>query len=117
MESDLARPNIPAMNVTGSRMPPSQAQLQRLELKSSEYRTLIALGLIGAVIAAVGMQKGTDGFWASWLLVAYYALGLSLSGLCFVAIHYTTGASWSVAIRRVAEAFAEAIPVAMVLLA
>jgi len=34
------------------------------------------------------------------------ALGLGLSALCFVAIQYTTGASWSVAVRRVAEALA-----------
>ena len=48
--------------------------------------------------------------WASWLLVAYYALGLGLAGLCFVAIHYTTGATWSVAIRRVPEALAGTLP-------
>ena len=32
--------------------------------------------------------------------------GLGLAGLCFVAIHYTAGSSWSVAIRRVPEALA-----------
>jgi hypothetical protein len=55
--------------------------------------------------------------WASWLLVAYYSLGLGLAGLCFVAIHYTTGSTWSVAIRRVPEALAGTLPFAIALLA
>ena len=55
--------------------------------------------------------------WASWLLVAYNGLGLGLAGLCFVAIHYTTGSTWSVAIRRVPEALAGTLPFSIALLA
>jgi len=46
---------------------------------------------------------GVDLLWASLLLVSYYGVGLGLAGLCFLAIHYTTGATWSSALRRVAE--------------
>ena len=82
-----------------------------------ERRRLIALAVLGAIIAAAGAVLAPDRMWASWLLVSYYALGLGLAGLCFVAIHYTTGASWSVAVRRVAEALAGTLPFASVLLA
>ena len=50
-------------------------------------------------------------------MVAYYSLGLGLAGLCFVAIHYTTGSTWSVAIRRVPEALAGTLPFSLALLA
>jgi hypothetical protein len=40
-----------------------------------------------------------------------------LAGACFVAIHYTTGASWSVAIRRVPEAMAATLPLGLAMLA
>jgi len=54
--------------------------------------------------------------WAGVLLVSYYAVGLGLAGLCFLAIHYTAGATWSDALRRPAEALARALPFALVLL-
>jgi hypothetical protein len=75
------------------------------------------LAAIGVIVAAIGAVLSPDRMWASWLLVSYYALGLGLAGLCFVAIHYTTGASWSVAIRRVPEALAGTLPFAVALLA
>ena len=57
------------------------------------------------------------GVWANGLLVGYYAVGLGLAGLLFLAIHDTTGATWSTPIRRVPEAMAETLPFALVLLA
>ena len=67
-------------------------------------------------MAAAGAVMAPDRMWASWLLVAYYALGLGLAGLCFVAIHYTTGCELERAIRRVPEALAGTLPFAVVLL-
>jgi hypothetical protein len=88
----------------------------RVELAVIERQTLSGLAALGAVVAAAGAVLAPDRMWASWLLVSYYALGLGLSALCFVAIHYTTGASWSVAVRRVAEALAGTLPFASLLL-
>ena len=42
---------------------------------------------------------------------------LGLAGLTFVAIHYATGSTWSVAIRRVPEALAGTLPVSIAMLA
>jgi hypothetical protein len=89
----------------------------RFALSAVEQQTMGGLAAIGVIVAAIGAVLSPDRMWASWLLVSYYALGLGLAGLCFVAIHYTTGASWSVAIRRVPEALAGTLPFAVALLA
>jgi len=88
-----------------------------VELAGSARTALMALAAIGIITAVAGAFMAPQRMWASWLLVAYYALGLGLAGLCFVAIHYTTGSTWSVAIRRVPEALAGTLPFAIALLA
>jgi hypothetical protein len=91
--------------------------IRPLELAASTRTALMILAAIGGLTAVAGAFMAPARMWASWLLVAYYALGLGLAGLCFVAIHYTSGSSWSVAIRRVPEALAGTLPFAIVLLA
>jgi hypothetical protein len=88
-----------------------------VELPASTRTVLMALAAVGVITAGAGAFMAPERMWASWLLVAYYALGLGLAGLCFVAIHYTTGSTWSVAIRRVPEALAGTLPFAVALLA
>lgn len=78
---------------------------------------LTACGLLGAVIAVAGAFAAPDRMWAAWLLVAYYVLGIGLAGLCFLAVHYTTGSTWSVAIRRVPEALAGTLILAVAMMA
>jgi hypothetical protein len=85
-------------------------------LSSRERSTLLALAALGAAAAAAGAVRQPDRVLAGALLVSQYAMGLGLAGLCFVAIHYTTGASWSVAIRRVPEALAVTLPLSTLLL-
>jgi hypothetical protein len=87
-----------------------------LQLSPIERYTMGGLAAIGVIIAPLGALLEPDRMWASWLLVSYCALGFGLAGLCFVAIHYTTGASWSVAIRRVPEALAGTLPFSALLL-
>ena len=88
----------------------------RVELTSAERTTLGTLAVLGAVDVAAGVTLAPDRMWASLLLVSYYAVGVGLAALCFVAIHYTTGASWSVAVRRVAEALAGTLPFTLLFL-
>jgi hypothetical protein len=91
--------------------------IRSLELAASTRTALMVLAAIGGITAVAGAFMAPARMWASWLLVAYYALGLGLAGLCFVAIHYTSGSTWSVAIRRVPEALAGTLPFAITLLA
>ena len=79
-------------------------------MSSRERLTLGGLAAFGSAIAILGAVTAPDRTWASLLLVSYIALGLGLAGLCFVAIHYASGASWSVALRRVGEAMAGTLP-------
>ena len=111
MESD---PSRQVVSTTDSAM---NIEVPQIKLAGAERLALIALAVIGAITAAVGKRFAPDRLWASVLLVGYYIVGVGLAGLCFVAIHYTTGASWSVAIRRVAEALAGTLLLGLVLLA
>src|SRR5712691_5376345 len=88
-----------------------------VSLAPSARAILGGLAAIGLIVAAAGAAFAPDRMWASWLLVAYYGVGLGLAGLCFVAIHYATGSTWSVAIRRVPEALAGTLPFSIAMLA
>jgi hypothetical protein len=88
-----------------------------VELDGSTRTALMALAAVGVLTAAAGAFMSPTRMWAGWLMMAFYAVGLGLAGLCFVAIHYTTGSTWSVAIRRVPEALAATLPFSLALLA
>jgi hypothetical protein len=88
-----------------------------VEIAATTRTALMVLAAIGVISAGAGAFMAPERMWASWLLAAYYALGLGLAGLCFVAIHYTSGSTWSVAFRRVPEALAGTLPFAIALLA
>src|SRR5262245_37466198 len=88
-----------------------------VELDGSTRTMLMAFAGIGVLSAAAGAFMDPTRMWASWLMMAFYAVGLGLAGLCFVAIHYTTGSTWSVAIRRVPEALAATLPFSLALIA
>jgi hypothetical protein len=74
----------------------------------------IALSALGLATAAVGVVRSPSHMWANWLLVSFYVLTLGLGALCFVAIEYASGSTWSIAIRRVPEALIAVIPAAAV---
>src|SRR5262245_13925501 len=109
MESDPLRPIV-------STVDPMSLGIPEVKLAGKERLTLIGLAVIGVIAALTGGALAPDRLWANVLLVGYYILGAGLAGLCFVAIHYTTGASWSVAVRRVAEALAATLLLGIVLL-
>jgi hypothetical protein len=83
-----------------------------VQVSPTVRRALIALTAVGTIAAVAAAAIDPHRMWANWLLVSYYALTLALGGLCFVAIHYASGATWAVAIRRVPEALAAVLPVA-----
>ena len=88
-----------------------------VQVSSTVRRTLIALTAVGAIAVVAGAAIDPPRMWANWLLVSFYVLTLALGGLCFVAIHYASGATWGVAIRRVPEALAAVVPLAAVAMA
>jgi hypothetical protein len=74
----------------------------------------LGLALLGALSLAAGLILSPQRAWANVLLLSNYLVGLSLGGLVLVALHYVTGARWSVPLRRLSEALAVALPVAAV---
>ena len=88
-----------------------------VELTGNARTAFLVLAALGLITAAAGAFLAPTRMWASWLMVTYYAIGLGLAGLCFVAIHYTTGSTWSIAFRRVPEALAGTLPFSLAMLA
>jgi hypothetical protein len=64
------------------------------------------LSMVGMVTLAAGLYVAPLRTWLNLLLVSNYLIGLGLGGLLLVALHYVTGARWSLAVRRVPEAMA-----------
>jgi hypothetical protein len=78
---------------------------------SAGQRAARVLMLIGLATGIGGLWLNPDRMWAGWLMVGYYLVGIGLGGLFFVALEFASGASWSVAFRRVPEAMAATLPV------
>jgi hypothetical protein len=72
----------------------------------------LSLTVLGGIILAAGLFWAPPRAWANILLVGNYLIGLALGGLVVVALHYVTGARWSVPLRRLPEALTALLPVA-----
>jgi hypothetical protein len=72
----------------------------------------IVIGLATFLIQYFGEADPTRAY-AAFLLGYVYVLFLSVAGIFFTAMHYLVGATWSVVVRRVAEAFTAWMPFAL----
>ena len=68
-------------------------------------------GALGTVTLAAGAAAGVERAWAGCLLASFGVLTMGLAGLVFIQTQYASGASWSVAFRRIPEAMTAAIPI------
>jgi hypothetical protein len=73
---------------------------------------LLLLTATGAVALAAGLLLMPARTWVDLFVLANYLVGLGLGALLLVALHYVTGARWSVPIRRVPEAMTALLPAA-----
>lgn len=76
-----------------------------------------AMTLFGGVALVAGFLLTPQRTWISVLLASNFLVGLGVGGLVLVALHYVTGARWSVPVRRVPEAMTAVLPVAAIGLA
>jgi hypothetical protein len=77
------------------------------------FRALLGLGLLGLAVSVVLGALAGDGFGRcleAWLVSFAFWLSLSLGALFFVVLQHLTGATWSVVVRRPAEALAANLP-------
>jgi hypothetical protein len=86
-------------------------------LPANAVLLFLGMATLGAVTLAAGLFLSPPRTWINVLLVSYYLVGLGLGGLLLVALHYVTGARWSLAVRRVPESMTAVLPVAAVGLA
>jgi len=115
MEGDSVHPVAAAEALTApARVAPTAPQAASVVLPrrwGAVCRTLAALGLVLTLLGWIVAPERTS---AGVLMASQYVLGISLAGLLFIAMTYVTSAGWSVAIRRVPEALAGALPVGAV---
>jgi len=76
---------------------------------------LAALAVVGVAVFIAGLGVDSTRVWYNYLLEYYFFLALGLSGLVLTAVHYVTGATWSVTVRRVAEGLSAYLPWALAL--
>ena len=65
---------------------------------------------VGALAMIPGLWLAPERAGLTALLVGFYAIGLALAGLFFMALQYLVNARWNFAIRHVPEAMASAMP-------
>ena len=66
------------------------------------FGILVAIGTLSFLL---GVRSDPTHAYAGFLLGYVYVLGIALAGTFFTALHHLVGATWSVVVRRVAEAF------------
>ena len=72
--------------------------------------------VIGIATFLLDFRSDSTRTFASFLLGYVFVLGIALAGTFFTALHYLVGATWSVVVRRIAEAFSSYLPFALGLL-
>ncbi len=75
-------------------------------------RGFLLAAVAGLALTALGIWRSPQEAWNGYLVSYLYFLILSLSGVFLVALEYVTGATWSVAFRRLAEALTRYLPIA-----
>ncbi len=71
---------------------------------------MITLVAASGLLLFYGVIFGSSRVWMNLLLVSYYLISLGAAAAVFIALQYVSGASWSVALRRVPEAMTAVIP-------
>jgi hypothetical protein len=70
----------------------------------------LLVGVVGAVLTAVGYEGGSKAFLASYLVAFLYWLGVSLGSMVICMLHGVTGGGWGLAVRRIGEAGCAGLP-------
>ncbi len=71
--------------------------------------------LLGVGTFVIEFRSDPTRAYAAFLIGYWFFMALGLAGTFFTALHYLVGATWSVVVRRVAEAFSSYLPMAFLL--
>src|SRR5206468_6830204 len=73
-------------------------------------RRAFAVGVVALIAAAIGAAFSPAAFFRAWLVSWLFWLSIPLGALAIVMLHYLSGGSWGIVIRRVAESTAVTLP-------
>jgi hypothetical protein len=76
----------------------------------------LALVLIAAVVAIVGLVTSPERTWPNLLVNGFYVMSVGVSAIVFLAATRLSGARWSASLRRIPEALMLTLPVSAVLM-
>jgi hypothetical protein len=76
-----------------------------------QWRTrALMIGVIGAVLSAIGFFVDHDQFYRSYLWSYIYVVALAVGPLAWLMLQFVTGGAWGLVIRRPCEAATRTIP-------
>lgn len=93
---------------------------------SSPTRNILLLMILIGIVSFVGgffglHNEGRHGHsnpaWSALLVATFFILGISITGIFYIAVGHITGSHWNVTTRRIAENYAKFLPVGLILLA
>lgn len=70
----------------------------------------LLVGVVGAVLCAIGFFVSPDYFFRSWLVGWVYWMGVTLGCLAIMMLHHLTRGAWGLVVRRVLEAASRTLP-------
>ena len=73
-------------------------------------RRALAVGAVALVVAGVGGAFSPAAFFRAWLVSWLFWLSIPLGALAIVMLHYLSGGSWGIVIRRISESTAATLP-------
>jgi len=73
-------------------------------------RVGLLVGLVGAVVAAVGAFVDLDRFYTSYLVGFLWMAAVPVGSLALLMLHHVTGGGWGFMVRRVLEASVRTLP-------
>ncbi|HSF41770.1 MAG TPA: hypothetical protein VLT87_18360 [Thermoanaerobaculia bacterium] len=70
----------------------------------------LIVGVVGAVLCAIGFFVSPDYFFRSWLVGWVYWMGVTLGCFAIMMLHHLTRGAWGLVVRRVMEAASRTLP-------
>lgn len=70
----------------------------------------LIVGVVGAVLCAIGFFVSPDYFFRSWLVGWVYWMGVTLGCFAIMMLHHLTRGAWGLVMRRVMEAASRTLP-------
>ncbi|MGZ6971538.1 MAG: hypothetical protein ACXVID_07740, partial [Thermoanaerobaculia bacterium] len=70
----------------------------------------LVVGVIAAVVSAIGLVLNPAQFYRSYLVAFALVLGVALGSLAISMLHHMSGGAWGLVIRRILEASTRTLP-------